>query len=121
MNQQQRNYAIDRINQTKDGKIKSVKERFTSQEKKLSFEEKVALIRKGTVRLNGECRYNNSLTSCFDFSKYESDEKFDHAKAGPIMAAINDAARKAKDNIMLAGDTEALKAIEDFEKSVAKY
>lgn len=120
MNQQQRNYAIERISETKKAKIAAVTERFTTQEKKVSSEEKIEMIRRGKVKLNKTVRNHDYLVNSFDFSKHESEKKIDHAKADPIIASINEAARKATDNIMLAGDAEALKAIEDFEKAVGR-
>jgi len=121
MNQQQRSYAIERINEAKKVKIAAVTEKYTTQEKEISKKEKVELIRKGSVKLLKDATGNDYLYRSFDFSKYESEKKFDHARVDPIIKAIQDAARKATDNIMLAGDAEALKAIEDFEKAISKF
>lgn len=120
MNQTQRSYAIGRIHEAASKKIAAVTERFTTQEKKIPSEEKIEMIRQGKVKLNKIVRQHDYLVNSYDFSRYESSKKIDHTKADPIIAVINDAARKATDNIMLAGDEEALKAIKDFEKVIQR-
>lgn len=121
MNQRQRDYAITRINESANAKIATVKDKFITPGRKISFGEKVDLIRKGSVKLCKDVSQNYiHLVDAFDFSKYESEKKFDEEKALPFITAITQISVRAKDKIMLAGDEEALKAIADFEEKIGK-
>lgn len=121
MNQKQRDYSAQRIQDLEVAKIAEVKKRFTIPETRLAFEEKIALIRSGKVKIkpSGIDSYTRILNA-FDFSKYEQNEKMDEAKANVIIAKIKKEAQAVKDMIMLAGDSEALTYITTFEKAIEK-
>lgn len=121
MNQEQRNYALGRITFMTDTKVKEITEKFTSPAVKLSFDEKVALVRNRKVLLTpSKIDKYDHLDDIFDFSKYEKKEAFNEAKAKPTITMIRDRATKVRDKIMLAEGMEALAAIEEFEKFIAR-
>jgi hypothetical protein len=118
MNQEQRKYAMGRIALSAQIKKKEVEERFTK--KRISDDEMVRLVRDGKVKLLNEVKAHTYLRYAFDFSKYETTGGLDEAKANPILLVISKASQSAQDNIMLADDAAALKAIKDFDLAMSK-
>jgi len=121
MNQHQRSYAVERINTIVKEKILEINKKFITPAKKISSENKLDLIYSGKVKLipRAEMRDYTHITSAFDFSKYECEERKD-PQADTIIEKIKIITRNTKDAIMLAGDQEALTAIQDFEKIIFK-
>ncbi|MFA5323754.1 MAG: hypothetical protein WC373_13870 [Smithella sp.] len=119
MNQEQRNYALGRISFMETEKIEEVTNKFTTPEVELGFKEKVELARKGKVPVTtNKIDAYDHFGDIFDFTKYEKKAAFNSAKANPIIASIRKLATKTRDKIMLAKDTEALAAIDEFEKTI---
>jgi hypothetical protein len=118
MNQKQRDYAFGRISFLADGKISDVKKKLTTPAVELSFQEKIALIKKGKVVLKDNVSRYDNVDDAFDFSRYEKKKSIDMKKAEPIIEKIRTNATKAMDKVMLAIETEALAAILDFEKFI---
>jgi len=118
MNQEQRKYAMGRIALSAQAKEKEIKEKFTK--KRLLDDEMVQLVREGKVKLLAKAEAYTDLRYAFDFSKYETKGGIDETKANPILLAISNARQSAQDNIMLADDAAALKAIKDFDLAMSK-
>jgi hypothetical protein len=121
MNQTQRNYAVERINELANSKIKEVEKRFTTPEKRLKTSQKFDLIYSGKVNLLPRSKIDSyvNLRDAFDFSKFENKEVKD-PKADDVICKINLARRDAKDAIILSDDAEALRAIKNFESIINK-
>jgi len=119
MNQQQRSYAMERINMMEKEKLWKIQTKFTTPEVAISEREKIALIQKGTVKLVKEDIYRyTKLFDAFDFSKHERPSQFNVDKAKSAMDLVKKAATETKDKLMLANETEALEAIQNFEKII---
>lgn len=117
MNQQQRKYATERIEQISEAKIAAIKAANTTPAVNLTTEQKIELVRSKKV----DCLKNVDGRYCyvwqfFDFSKLEKPAVFNKIKADPLIKKINDAAQKAKDEINLGDSEAALKAVAAFEK-----
>jgi hypothetical protein len=104
MNQQQRSYALNRINEIQKEKVAAIKARFTMPAKKLEGEEFVSLIRAGKVKLRADAQYYHDLNKAFDFSKYEHAERYDSTKGDPIIFKVEKEAGKAKDIVMFTNE-----------------
>lgn len=123
MNAQQRKYAQERIGELTTLKVAAIKAANTTPAKLLSDEDKLKLVKAGTVKIKddlsadnfGSGRYNY-ISSFFDFSKHEKAAVYNEAKAKPLIEKVVKAAQFAKDEIMLGQEYEALAAIKAFEK-----
>ena len=120
MNQTQKRYAIDRVNQIVRDKEKSLREKFTTKKVELSRQEKVTKIRKGQVKIFSDknITYNKCsfyLTDVFDFSPFEKQGGVDKKKYDDTMSPVRKKAQEVKDKIMLGDADEALKMIEQLE------
>ena len=124
MNQKQREYALQRIEQIEREKVTEVTAKFTTPGKSLSRDDQDDLIREGKVKLlpiNEIDLYSYTYTrNLFDFSKYITESSLDAKKANPLIDQIEKAAQDAKDSIMLAEADDALKAIQSFETAIGK-
>jgi hypothetical protein len=122
MNQTQKKYAIERINTILHRKLADVKQRFITKGKKLTYEERLQLIRSKKVWLKtekaliGKRSYDlNDIDDVFDFSKYEYASTLDQNGYDKIADKIEKKATLIKDHIMIGSASEALKMIEDFQ------
>lgn len=115
MNQKQREYAINRIQEIALKKATQIKEQGTTKAKKLSRDEKHELIKNGSVTLKSDLGAYTYVWDAYDFSEYESSECL---KDGTIqeIELVHSEARKAADKIMLGTSPQALAAITSFEE-----
>lgn len=120
MNQQQRNYAVERINDLSKQKIIDINKKYTTDAVFLSGEEKIDLIYKGKVKLVSRKNVNDwtKLISSYDFSSFEHKE-VRKKEADVIIEKIKTITRSTKDSIILSGDSEALDAIKQFEALIS--
>ena len=119
MNQTQKHYAMARVNEIAGQRRVKSQNKHTTKSKYLQLEKRLSLIRTGKVKLNAKCSTgtnNPSITSAFDFSKYENKGGVDWDKVNKEMEPIEKEANRIKDNIMLGSETEALAMIAKFEK-----
>ena len=116
MNQEQRKYAIERVNGIRERKFGDALKRYTKEGKVLSDVEKVELVRSHKVSLKGEAYAYTDIKYAFDFSKFERDSKTDAVALDKAKAQIIAAANRIKDKIMLGDAEEALALIEAFDK-----
>lgn len=123
MNQQQRKYAQERIDALATRKVEAIKLANTTPAKILTKEDKLKLVKSGVVKLRDDLsaesfingRYNY-ISNFFDFSKHEKAEAYNETKAKPLIDKIMKAAQFAKDEIMLGEESQALAAINAFER-----
>jgi hypothetical protein len=120
MNHTQRKYAMERVESIAKYKIAAIKDKHTTKGVCLSSQERVALVRKGKVKLRPDNCIN--YKSCgyfsdhFDFSRYESSNSFNQAAFDKEIKPISLKAQEIKDQLMLGDAEQALKQIQDFEK-----
>lgn len=121
MNQAQKNYTTRRINEIEQKKICDLSTECTIPAVSLTPKQKYDLIKSGKVVLLPLSKFDaNQYGYCridgfYDFSKFERyqsmSENFEKRKE-----KIKLAASKARDSVMLGDDSEALGAIQAFEK-----
>lgn len=122
MNQNQKKYALNRIEGLERIKVREAEEKYTSKEIKLSNEEAYKLIATGKVKLYPFDKVHRrnygqpDLYPSFDFRNYEQEAKLDTTKFNPIMENICKIAQQAKDQIMLGDCAEAMKLINKLEE-----
>ena len=122
MNQQQRKYALDRVNSIVCAQVDLVKDKHTKKAVRLHsgarFQEFKAgrwVIKKGVSSISGY----TDITDILDFTEECDEVKNDDAIDKDVLK-IRKAASKVSDQIML-GDTEvALKLLEAFASSFTK-
>lgn len=118
MNQNQKKYALNRIDALRTIKLRQAEEKFTTKAIEISKEEKYKLIASGKVKILPYIKicqsYCPDLYPSFDFSDYEKPKSLD--KSFDLVAKnIESISQKAKDQIMLGDCQEALKLIEQLE------
>ena len=122
MNQDQKKYAIKRINEIANVKIEEAKKKFTTPEVKLGATERYDLIVKHKVPLI-PFNKQNEWEICrgevkYDFSKYTKEESFDVVEFRKVKGKIDALVTEIEDKLMLGTDAkEALdmfKLIEGF-------
>jgi|WetSurSiteA1Bulk_404760.scaffolds.fasta_scaffold113748_2 hypothetical protein len=112
MKQEQKKYAMGRIDQVINSKMNEARRKFSTPEIRLSNEDKLKLIKAGKVEL--KAGHYGEFTA--DFSKFERNEAFDHDKYKVIEKDLFALATTAKDKIMLGDDCEsAMKVLETLE------
>ena len=123
MNQSQKKYAIERIDDLLCAKLIELKKICTTPGKSLTSEERIKLIRSKKVWLKPESALSGldryalaNIHKVFNFSKYEYPSILDREKYEPIADVIQYRATRIKDQIMLGSASEALKMVHDFEK-----
>lgn len=121
MNQNQKKYAMNRIEVLASIKIREAESRFTSKKVEITNEEKYRLIASGKVKIFSYEKVSRNhysspdLYPSFDFSAYEKPAKLDESKFNPIKEKVSKLATEAKDQIMLGDCEEALKLIKQLE------
>lgn len=141
MNQQQKKYAVLRIEEETEKLFLKAKAKYVIAAKTPSPREKLALLQKGKVKfasnalLVSKCRIDRRgvyqpggpntteeylstpgyLCTDLDFSKYETKEKIT-AKYEPAMKKIRKKAKMLTDELMLGDAETALKTIKTFAK-----
>lgn len=119
MNQMQKTYAMNRVNEIAGQRRVKSQNKHTTKTKYLALDKRLSLIRTGKVKLNAKCNAgtnNPSITVAFDFSKYENKGSIDWDKVSKEMEPIEEECLRIKDQIMLGDEAEALKMIIKFEK-----
>ncbi len=118
MNQQERKYAMERVDSIVKAKY------FARKEPKLpslSWKEKLALVNKGAVKVVDGLRCHTNFDDAFVWpeptaavkAKYEKD----HDAYRQWRYELTATAVRIKDEIMLGDNAEALKLLRDFEAS----
>jgi len=122
MNQQQKNYIRKRVNDILNIKTSEARQKFQINAKTLTNEERIHLIRQGKVKLKPPSalraigNYGININSVFDFSKFESQGKFNQAAYSKYLKELRTKANDVTDKVMLGPDAEeALKMLKDFE------
>jgi hypothetical protein len=127
MNQTQKKYAMQRVNEVLMCKAKKIREGMPKKpvEKQLTYKQAVKLIREGKVKLHADTPPNKAMYNCryitdmFDFSAHctrqSNGSDYDTAAAKKI-APLENECQRIKDQLMLGDATEALEMIAAFEK-----
>lgn len=121
MNQKQKDYARDRINQTFVARKEQIKRKYTRQAIVLDVKDKIDLVCSGKVRLKTKDVIKTLKQYCnpadwYDFSKHESEKQVDSKKIEEKLTSLRALRTKAVDSIMLGDAQEALQIIQEFEK-----
>ena len=117
MNRQQTEYALQRVNKLEEQKIDAAKAKFTKEARRLGDAEKLTLINSGKVKVRKDMTslpYHSA--DAFDFSKFCWPLTTDATKFDPARDAIQAAATKVRDQIVLGDTLVALALIEEFAK-----
>lgn len=116
MDQQQRKYALERVDAILTQKIAALMVKHTVPGKSLTRDEKLEMLNSGKVKASFEAGYYSSdIKVKYDFSKYEKAETLSAAGTKAI-EAIKKKAQETKDTIMLGEASAAAQAIAAFEK-----
>ena len=117
MNQKQREYALQRVNDIENARLCALKTKLTTPGVTLTLEQRAELIDQGKVRLKDKAREDKHTywQNAFDFSQYEKEAVYDFEACKPLIAKIRAEAGRIKDQIMLGDAEEALSAIAAFE------
>ncbi len=122
MNQAQRVYIRKRIEGITSVKLTEARVKFTTVAVTQTNQERVQLIRSGKVKLKTDTEiraimgaYNTSISTIFDFSKYETKGFTDQDKLNKYKKKITAKANEINDSVMLGDAKEALQMIKDFE------
>lgn len=116
MNQQQRKYAIERVDAILTHKIADLKTKHTVPGKSLPRTEKLEMLNSGKVKATFvEGFYSYNIDVKYDFGKYEKAETISAAGTKAI-EAIKKKAQETRDIIMLGEASAAAQAIAAFEK-----
>jgi len=128
MNQQQKNYACDRIRAMRDRAKTSIRRKCTTPSIKLTQSQQVDLVLSGSVTINkkvlreGRSGYRTLyLSEIFNFSAHEKEQVFDEKQYERLYGPVKESAQKALDEIMLGDSEVALNKIRDFEKKIKKF
>lgn len=124
MNQQQKNYAMNRVDSILEKKTSKIsREKFKTKAKELNNLQMIELIRSGKVKLKSKDKIikmrswdTDSIKHVFDFSKYITKEIFDHEGYNKKINPYVKEAQKIKDQLMLGDAEEAIRLINKFEK-----
>ncbi|MFG1395889.1 hypothetical protein [Roseixanthobacter pseudopolyaromaticivorans] len=117
MNQQQRKYALERVDQITRKKIDDLRVKFRVEGRVITDERRAELVRTGKVKLRSEDTPISSYTrvmDAFDFSKYEWSAGPDPVRFNPAKAEVEASSQKVRDRIMLGDTEEALLLLEEF-------
>ncbi len=119
MNQQQRKYAIERIDQICQSKVKNIKKVYG--ETTLTTQDKIRQIEDGVAEFKLPDKVNKytDLMDCYRYlgeSSVEELEVMDSTIKGKT-EEVKQEASSVKDLIMLGDSSEALEAIKSFESS----
>lgn len=119
MNQAQKNYTSRRINEIENEKIRALAAECSIPAVRLTHQERYNLIKSGNAKLFPVGKFDSNcygnIDGFFDFSEFtrESGMKADYEKR---KEAIQAEARRTRDRIMLGEESEALEALQKFEK-----
>ena len=114
MNQQQRKYARERVEQIFKSASDDLRKKHTTQAVRLTEKQKIAALKKGEFKVlntaRNRCGYLSEFVS-FDAEK----EKTVSIELNPALKKLENKKNAVLDKIMLAESEEALKAIEKFQ------
>jgi len=116
MNLEQKRYALNRIEQIKNQKIQSARDKFRIKAVRMSSSERIDLIYAGKVKLlpKNQIHHYTDLCDGFDFSKFETQEGF-RTGFEELQNTINKLANGSRDQVMLGECEEALNLIKQLE------
>lgn len=123
MNQNQRKYAMERIDTLKNTLTLKTRQAHIVPAKRLSEDEKIQFIVSGVVKLKSNLKdslrgNHHILQEIFDFGDMLVHEHISEAGLKRV-EEITALAQRAKDAIMLGDSVEALEAIKKFEEEAA--
>jgi len=117
MNQHQRKYAISRVSEIKNYKIKKLQEDCETKAVYLTEKERFEAFKKGQFKIRKDASKISNYTDvvsivCFDAEK---ERTFDEAKFKKECSKIEKEASRVSDEIMLGDAQEAMRLLEKFE------
>lgn len=118
MNQQQRNYALNRVDEIFKDKKAAITAKHTVEGKSLSSEERADLVRSGKIKMRADCREidtHDYVRSVFDFSKFETKDSKDQKKIDAEIKKLKQKCDAAKDEMMLGDEDVARKMLSELE------
>lgn len=117
MDQNQKRYAMQRIEQSMNSKVDAAKDKHSKKTKGVSDTDKVQAVRNGNVSLkypSSRITLKTTVADAFDFSDLEPRDVLDVAAFKKEERAIRSAASKVKDEIMLGDGKKAIALIRKF-------
>ena len=120
MNQTQKHYAVERVNEIFRHKESELKKKLTRKGTHLNGYQCVSKIRSGKVKMfqNSDIDFNRcrmAIRDIFDFSPFEEEGGLDRVAFNKAIELLSKKAREIKDKIMLGDAEKALKMIHEFE------
>lgn len=121
MNQTQKRYAIERVNDILKQKKNALRDKHTKERIELTSKEMISKIRYKHVALLPYSeidfsKYRYNLREIFDFTSFEKVGGLNTESYDKERNPIEKKAQEIKDKIMLGNAEEALKMIQEFEK-----
>lgn len=117
MNHTQRQYALNRLTDIYKEKTNKLEEVSTTKAKTLTSQEKVALIRKGKIKVLPDAKINFNtyfdLDNAFDFSSHEKEEIISKNFESKL-ALLKERYDSVRDEVMLGDEVAALIKIKSF-------
>lgn len=115
MNQEQRRYAIARVDKVKTAKLQDAKDKHSKKEPRtLNQSQKLKQIRDGFAQLRSSATLDTPLGECFYF-EYEGEKTtVDEVAYNKARIAIEREAGQVKDAIMFKGEEEAKEKLLKF-------
>ena len=119
MNTSEKKYAISRIDGIVCDKQQEIDRKTETEAVRLTYEDKMGLVRQGAVKLRKNITYYGQPTfnDMFDFAKHETPRKVNSAERAKLTASLLAKAHTVRDEVMLGDSKEALKLIAEFEKA----
>lgn len=118
MSQQQRKYALGRVDAIVAVKTRELRDKHTTPGRTLGNAERLKLLKDGTVKvragLTGVEGYKH-IDDVFDFSKWHYGAHLDVKPFESVMARFTARANTARDQIMLGDAEEALAILAELE------
>ena len=114
MDQNQKRYAIKRIDEVLATKANDLRQRFTKQSRQPSDLEKLRAIREGDVVLRRNATMSSPMAEAFDFSGLGPFTQVDQKPLGKALDLLKQQAAKVRDAVMLGDESNALKLIQSF-------
>lgn len=117
MNQQQRKYALARVAEIKNYKIKKLQEDCETKAVYLSEKERFQAFQKGQFRIKKDISKISNYTDVVSVIAFDAEKErsFDDQKFKRESIKIEKEANKVSDEIMLGDAQEAMRLLEKFE------
>lgn len=118
MNQKEKQYAMDRIDQIAAQKVKAIEAKYTKEGVSLTSVERLTAIKNGEFKvrpdINGVSAYTEA-EDVFIFTAEKAPQR-DDVKINAENAKVKAEATRIKDQLMLGDSEQALQLIEKFSK-----